>query len=133
MLKSEEISAEHIKSGLGGYNKKATREYVDGLREEYDSLCKENMELKDKLSVLSEGVQYYKNMENSLQKALVLAERTTTETVHAAEVKAAAMEKEAAAKAAFLMPAVFHRFFLYKWKSQPHARKAADFSDIIIL
>lgn len=99
MLKSEEISAEHIKSGLGGYNKKATREYVDGLREEYDSLCKENMELKDKLSVLSEGVQYYKNMEKSLQKALVLAERTTSETIHAAEVKALAMEKEAKSKA----------------------------------
>lgn len=99
MLSSEEISADHIKSGFGGYNKKATREYLDGLREEYDSLYKENVELKDKLSVLSEGVQYYKNMEKSLQKALVLAERTTSETIHAAEMKAMAMEKEAKSKA----------------------------------
>lgn len=99
MLNSEEISADHIKSGFGGYNKKATREYVDVLRSEYDTLCKENIELKDKLSVLSEGVQYYKNMEKSLQKALVLAERTTSETIHAAEVKALAMENEAKSKA----------------------------------
>lgn len=102
MLNSEEISADHIKSGFGGYNKKATREYVDGIREEYASLYKENIELKDKLSVLSEGVQYYKNMEKSLQKALVLAERTTSETIHAAEVKAMAMEKEAKSKAEVL-------------------------------
>lgn len=102
MLSSEEISADHIKSGFGGYNKKATRKYLDGLREEYDSLYKENVELKDKLSVLSEGVQYYKNMEKSLQKALVLAERTTSETIHAAEVKALAMEKEAKSKAEVL-------------------------------
>lgn len=102
MLSSEEISADHIKSGFGGYNKKATREYLDGLREEYDSLYKENVELKDKLSVLSEGVQYYKNMEKSLQKALVLAERTTSETIHAAEMKAMAMEKEAKSKAEVL-------------------------------
>lgn len=102
MLNSEEISADRIKSGFGGYNKKATREYIDGLRVEYDSLYKENIELKDKLSVLSEGVQYYKNMEKSLQKALVLAERTTSETIHAAEVKAIAMEKEAKSKAEVL-------------------------------
>ena len=99
MLNAEEISADKIKSGLGGYKKKATQEYLSSIRNEYDALYKENIELKDKISVLSEGVQYYKNMEKSLQKALVLAERTTTETVHAAEVKALAMEQEAKAKA----------------------------------
>lgn len=109
MMNAEEISADKIKSGLGGYKKKATREYLDSLRAEYDSLYKENIELKDKLSVLSEGVQYYKNMEKSLQKALVLAERTTSETVHAAEVKAQAMEKEAQAKAEMLTKEARHK------------------------
>lgn len=109
MMNAEEISADKIKSGIGGYKKKATREYLDSLRAEYDSLYKENIELKDKLSVLSEGVQYYKNMEKSLQKALVLAERTTSETVHAAEVKAQAMEKEAQAKADMLAKEAQHK------------------------
>lgn len=109
MMNAEEISADKIKSGIGGYKKKATREYLDSLRAEYDSLYKENIELKDKLSVLSEGVQYYKNMEKSLQKALVLAERTTSETVHAAEVKAQAMEKEAQAKAELLTKEAKHK------------------------
>ena len=99
MLKPEEISADKIKSGMGGYKKKETEEYVESIRQEYEKICQENTELKEKLSVLSDGVQYYKNMESSLQKALVLAERTTAETVHAAEVKAVAMEQEAKAKA----------------------------------
>lgn len=99
MLNADEISVDKIKSGFGGYKKKETKEYLETIRSNYDALWKENLELKDKLSVLSEGVQYYKNMEKSLQKALVLAERTTSETVHAAEVKAVAMEKEAMAKA----------------------------------
>lgn len=99
MLHAEEISVDKIKAGMGGYKKKETKEFVDNIRSEYENLYKENQELKEKISVLSEGVQYYKNMESSLQKALVLAERTTTETVHAAEVKAEAMEKEAVAKA----------------------------------
>lgn len=99
MLQAEEISAEKIKSGIGGYKKKETKEYLDSIRQEYVELYQENQELKDKISILSEGVQYYKNMEKSLQKALVLAERTTTETVHAAEMKAQAIEQEANAKA----------------------------------
>lgn len=99
MLKAEEISAEKIKSGIGGYKKKETEEYINTLKNEYEALLKENVELRDKLGVLSEGVQYYKNMEKSLQKALVLAEKTTSETVHAAEVKAVAMEKEAKSRA----------------------------------
>lgn len=102
MLNADEISVDKIKSGFGGYKKKETKEYLETIRSNYDALWKENLELKDKLSVLSEGVQYYKNMEKSLQKALVLAERTTSETVHAAEVKAVAMEKEAMAKAEHL-------------------------------
>ena len=103
MLKAEEISVEKIKSGMGGYKKKETEEYIDTLRRGYEELTKENIELKDKLSVLSEGVQYYKNMEKSLQKALVLAEKTTSETMQAAEVKATAIEKEAQARADALL------------------------------
>ena len=99
MLKAEDISAEKIKSGVGGYKKRETEEYIGTLRREYEVLLKENIELKDKLGVLSEGVQYYKNMEKSLQKALVLAEKTTSETMQAAEVKAVAMEKEAQSRA----------------------------------
>ena len=58
-------------------------------------MYRENMELNDKVAVLSEGIQYYKTIEKTLQKALVLAEKTAEDTKIAALEKAKAIEKEA--------------------------------------
>ena len=58
-------------------------------------LYKENIELKDKITVLNEGIQYYKTIEKTLQKALVLAEKTAQETTDAADKKAESIEQEA--------------------------------------
>lgn len=123
MLKAEDISAEKIKSGIGGYKKRETEEYISTLQKEYEILIKENIELKDKLSVLSEGVQYYKNMEKSLQKALVLAEKTTSDTMQAAETKAAAMEKEAQSHADVLLKEAKMRADSYE--KEAHSRADA--------
>lgn len=123
MLKAEDISAEKIKSGIGGYKKRETEEYIGTLQREYEILIKENLELKDKLSVLSEGVQYYKNMEKSLQKALVLAEKTTSDTMQAAEAKAAAMEKEAQSHADVLIKEAKMRADSYE--KETHSRADA--------
>lgn len=48
---------------------------------------------------MSEGIQYYKKMESTLQKALVLAEKTSTETQEAAKTQADSVMSEATAKA----------------------------------
>ncbi len=49
--------------------------------------------------MLNEGLQHYKNIEASLQKALVLAEKTSEETIRTAELKAQTIEMEAVNKA----------------------------------
>ena len=66
-------------------------------------MYKENVELSDKINVLSEGIQYYKTIEKTLQKALVLAQRTSDETKEAAEREARAIEQEARAKAELIL------------------------------
>ena len=48
---------------------------------------------------MSEGIQCYKKMESTLQKALVLAEKTSTETQEAAKTQADSVMSEATAKA----------------------------------
>lgn len=97
-----EIQNTVLKGGMG-YNKKDTDAFIQAVLKDYEALYKENLELKDKLSVLSEGIQYYKNMETTLQKALVLAEKTSEETQANAIKKASAIEKEADAKAKLLL------------------------------
>ena len=59
----------------------------------------ENKKLKEKLTSLSDGIQYYKNLEDNLQKALVLAEKTSDETKNAAKAEAANIVSLAKAEA----------------------------------
>lgn len=98
MLTPIEIHNKQHKTGRG-YSKKEMDEFLDDVLEGYESLYKENIELKDKISKLSEGVQYYKSIENTLQKALVLAEKTSKDTIETANSKASLIEKEALVKA----------------------------------
>lgn len=99
MLTPIDIQNHSLKTAVRGYSKKETDDFLEEILQGYESLYKENRELKDKVSSLSEGVQYYKQMETTLQKALVLAEKTSAETQEAAKSKADAMTNEAQAKA----------------------------------
>lgn len=98
MLTPIEIHNREHKSGRG-YSKKEMDEFLDEVLENYEVLYKDNIELKEKLAKLSEGIQYYKSMETTLQKALVLAEKTANDTIDSANSKAEIIEKEAILKA----------------------------------
>lgn len=98
MLTPIEIQSKSFKSGIG-YDRKDVDSFMREILLGYERLYKENVELKDKLSVLNDGIQYYKTIEKTLQKALVLAEQTAEETRQAALKSAKAIEKEARGKA----------------------------------
>lgn len=99
MLTPIDIQNHSLKTAVRGYSKKETDDFLEEILKDYEDLYKENRELKDKIASLSEGIQYYKQMETTLQKALVLAEKTSSETQEAAKSKAEALTKEAQAKA----------------------------------
>ncbi len=98
MLTPIEIQSKNFKSGIG-YDRKDVDSFMREILLGYERLYKENVELKDKLNVLNDGIQYYKTIEKTLQKALVLAEQTAEETRQAALKSAKAIEKEARGKA----------------------------------
>lgn len=102
MLTPIEIQRKVFKSGIG-YEKKDVDSFLKELLDNYETVYKENVELTDKINVLSEGIQYYKSIEKTLQKALVLAQRTSDETKAAAEKQAQAIEKDAHAKADMIL------------------------------
>lgn len=99
MLTPIDIQNHTLKTAVRGYSKKETDEFLEQILAGYEELFKENHDLKEKVSSLSEGIQNYKQMETTLQKALVLAEKTSTETQEAAKSKADAMIREAQTKA----------------------------------
>lgn len=98
MLTPIEIQGKTFKSGRG-YKKEDIDDFLFMVGKDYEALYKENLELKDKLNTMSEGLQYYKSIENTLQKALVLAEKTSNDTTSNAEKKAATIEAQAQTKA----------------------------------
>ncbi len=101
MLTPIELQGKVFKTGFG-YDKKDVEAFLKEVVENYEKLYKENLDLNDKINVLSEGVQYYKSIEKTLQKALVLAEKTAQDTEAMATQKAEAMVAEAEKKAALI-------------------------------
>lgn len=81
------------------YDRDEMDEYLDLIFENYKALYDQNQELNKDIKTLSDGIQYYRSIETTMQKALVLAEKTAKETKDAAQLKAEAMEKDAVQKA----------------------------------
>ena len=98
MLTPIDVQAKTFKSGMG-YSKADVDTFLTNLYSDYENLYRENMELKNKMSLLNESLNHYKGIEKSLQKALVLAETTSEETIAVAKTNAAVIEQEAHVKA----------------------------------
>lgn len=95
MITPIEIQSKTFKSGGLGYDKKDVDAFFREVLLSYEQIYRQNMEMKDKISVLTEGIQYYKTIEKTLQKALVLAEKTAEDTKAQALVTAKNIENEA--------------------------------------
>lgn len=88
-----------FKKTLMGYNEDAVNEVLDKVIEDYGEYIRENIELKDRIAVLNEGIQHYKNIEDSLQNTLIVAQQTSEEIKKNAYEKAENIIKEAEIKA----------------------------------
>lgn len=98
MLTPIDIQSKAFKTGIG-YDKKDVDSFITEILQGYEELYRVNVELKDKVTMLNDGMQHYKSIESSLQKALILAEKTSEETIKTAEDKARNIEQEAITKA----------------------------------
>jgi cell division initiation protein len=87
------------KSLVRGYNELEVDEVLDKIIEDYSTLIHENIELKDKVTVLNEGMQHYKKIEESLQNTLIVAQQTSEDIKKNAYEKADNILKEAEMKA----------------------------------
>lgn len=98
MLSLNEIKNHEFKKGIG-YTKKSVDDFVNEIVESFEEVNRENSELKEKLTTLSEGIQYYKSIEKTLQKSLVLAQKTADEKKEKALNNAKIIEKVARSRA----------------------------------
>ena len=106
MLSLIELQSKKDEAKRKKYDKDEMDAYLELVFENYRQLLENNKtleaernELSQKVKKLSDGVQYYRSIETTLQKALILAEKTSKETKDAALLKAEAIEKDANKKA----------------------------------
>ncbi|MBQ8206159.1 MAG: DivIVA domain-containing protein [Bacilli bacterium] len=83
------------KQMVSGYNVEEVKEFMATLLTDYEKLYKENIEYKDKIAVLNQGIQHYKSIEDTLQNALVVAQGTAETVKKNAKVEAENILKEA--------------------------------------
>lgn len=103
MLTPLDIESKEFSTNIGGYNKVEVKQFMSDILRDYEQMYKENIELKDKINMLNEGIQYYKTIEDTLQNTLILAEKTAEEARANARKKAESIEKEAELNAANLI------------------------------
>lgn len=87
------------KSVVGGYNEDMVNGVLDKIIEDYTDYIRENIELKDKVAALNEAIQHYKNIEESLQKTLIVAQQTSEDIKKNGYQKSENIIKEAEIKA----------------------------------
>lgn len=102
MITPIELQSKTFKTGLG-YEKRDVENFLNSLLSDYEIMYKENMELKDKINTLNNGLNYYKSIEKTLQKALVLAEKAAEDTKEASIKEARAIEEDAKGKAQVIL------------------------------
>ena len=83
------------KQVVSGYNIEEVKEFMETVLADYEKLYKENIEYKDKIAVLNQGIQHYKSIEDTLQNALVVAQGTAETVKKNAKVEAENIVKEA--------------------------------------
>jgi cell division initiation protein len=98
MLTPSEIRDKTYKSGLG-YDKKEVELFIQAVSKDYEKLLNENEVLNKKVKDLTDSISYYKSIERTLQKALVIAEKTAQDIKDNAHKEAKAIELDARANA----------------------------------
>lgn len=98
MFTPSEIQEKQFKTGLG-YDKKDVEQFLHELSSDFDTLLQENEDLKKTLKDANESLAYYKSIEKTLHKALILAEKTAQDTRATALREADSIELDAKTKA----------------------------------
>ena len=88
MLRPIDIQNKEFEKKIKGYACEAVDDFLDVVIQDFEQLYKENTSLKERIAVLTETVERYKNMENTLRKSLDVAKQTADDIKKNAEIEA---------------------------------------------
>lgn len=83
------------KQMMNGYNVEEVDEFLDQMTDDYEKLYREVSESKNKLDTMEQEIKKYKNIEETLQNTLLMAQSTADEVKELAKKQAEQMLTEA--------------------------------------
>ena len=98
MITPMDIENKEFKKGFRGYNEEEVDEFLDSVKEDFENLYRENLDLKEKLKLYQEQVSRYKSIEETLNATLITAQTAAEDTCNAANKKARIIVEEAELK-----------------------------------
>ncbi len=90
-----EIHNKEFSTGFRGYNVDEVNEFLDQIIKDMEILIKEKKELEDRVAMLNERIEQYKNMEDALSKSILVAQETAEDVKSNARKEAQLILKEA--------------------------------------
>ena len=95
MLTPLDIHNKEFKRGFRGYQEEEVDEFLDGVIKDYETLYRDNIELKETIERLNSKLEHYQHMENTLHSTLVIAQETAEEVKLNAKKETELIIKEA--------------------------------------
>ncbi|GAW92590.1 DivIVA domain-containing protein [Calderihabitans maritimus] len=94
-----DIQEKEFSRSFRGYNEEQVDAFLDRVIKDYEILYKENLELKEQLQALQRELDRYRELEDTLKGAMLMAEQAAREAKKNAEKEADLMFREAQEKA----------------------------------
>ena len=98
MLTPIDIQNQDFAVKLRGYDADEVDDFLDLIGADYEKLYKENIELRDKVTSLKNELEHYKQMEQTLQQSIMLAQKAAEDIEKNAAQKADVIMSEAQTK-----------------------------------
>ena len=111
MITSMDIENKEFKKGFRGYHEEEVDEFLDLVKEDFENLYRENLDLKEKLKLYQEQVSRYKSIEDTLKETLITAQAAAEDTCAAANKQAKSIVGEAELKSKQIIEDCNERIF----------------------
>lgn len=90
-----DIHNKEFTKAFRGYDEDEVNEFLDRIVKDYEALIKENEAMKQKIQELSDKLEHYAKIEETLHNAIIVAQQTAKEVKEAALGEADLIRKEA--------------------------------------
>lgn len=99
MITPVDLENKEFKRGFRGYDIDEVETFLIELSKDYAKSYRENASLRDKNAILTDAIENYKEMEETMRSAIISAQRTSEEILRNAHEQADVIVKEAKVRA----------------------------------